>query len=213
MSFTIYQNKLLYLIRRFVLDNGFAPQPHQLALMSGSNIEEVEHTLLVLEDAHTLTMNPNSFDIWSAPPFTLYPSTFLISTEEKIWWANCTWCAFGISVLADRDTQIFTRTAGSKELLTIHISEGQVMETNYVVHIPFSANLRSTEFSHCADIFTFEKESDVIAWCRQFNKPKGQLVPLKKLWSVSKQWYSYYMNIEVEQTDKDRMSILDQLMN
>jgi hypothetical protein len=189
-----YQNKLRYLINRFIFDKGFAPDVNQLSALSKTTIFEVENGLKALADNHALVLHPNSLEIWIAHPFALFPTLFWVRTEEKQWWGNCAWCSFGIASLTTENTRIYTKLEGEEHPLTIHIRTSRVVENDYVAHFPVPASkFWDNVIYTCANILIFKKEKDIDEWCLRHNKPKGQVIPLDQLWELSKLWYGNYI--------------------
>ncbi len=199
-----YQNNLRYLINRFIFDNGFAPTTDQLASLSQTSLPEVEEGLSALADSHALVLHPNSFDIWVAHPFALFPTLFWVKTADKQWWGNCTWCSFGIAVLAKTDMQIFTKLDGEQEPVVINIKDDKVTDADYVVHFPIPASkLWDNVIYTCANILTFKTEADIDAWCKRHNKPKGHVMTVEKLWALSKLWYGNYLDPDFKRKTKE----------
>jgi hypothetical protein len=190
-----YLNRLRYLINRYIFDNGFAPTYTQLALLSDSSQNEARQGLQALADSHALVLHPNSFEIWVAHPFALFPTLFWVKTSEKQWWGNCAWCSLGIASLTNTDTEIFTKLEGEQEPLSIYVSKGQVLEKDYVVHFAIpAAKLWDNVIYTCANILIFENENAVDNWCKRHNKPKGAVVPIEQAWTLSKIWYGNYLD-------------------
>jgi hypothetical protein len=199
-----YQNRLRYFINRFIFDNGYAPTTNQLASLSDTTSREVEQGLQALADNHALVLHPNSFEIWVAHPFALFPTLFWVKAADKHWWGNCTWCSFGIAALTKTDTQIFTKLEGEEEPLTINIKGNKVIEEDYVVHFPIPANkFWDNVIYTCANILTFKGENDIEAWCKRHNKPKGHVMPIGKLWTLSRLWYGNYLDPDFRRKTKD----------
>jgi hypothetical protein len=82
-----FQNKLRYHINQFIFDNGFAPTVPELAGITQKNRAIIESSLRALADHHALVLHPNTFDIWVAHPFALFPTLFWVRAGDKKWWA------------------------------------------------------------------------------------------------------------------------------
>lgn len=204
MNSNDYQNRLRYLINLFIFDNGFAPATNQLASLSDTSNHEVEQGLQALADNHALVLHPNSCDIWVAHPFALFPTLFWVKTADKNWWGNCAWCSFGIAALAKTDIQIFTKLDGEEEPLIISIKDDKIIDTDYVVHFPIPASkFWDNVIYTCANILTFKTESEIEAWCKRHNKPKGYVMSIEKVWGLSKLWYGNYLDPDFKRKTRE----------
>ena len=198
-----FQNKIRYHINRFIFDNGFAPSVDELVKLTVTDTEKVEQGLKVLADNHALVLHPNSFDIWVAHPFALFPTLFWVKSADKQWWGNCTWCSFGIATLTNAETEIFTKLQGQEEPLTIHIKDNKVVEEDFVVHFPIPASkFWDNVIYTCANVLTFRNENEVDEWCKRHNKPKGQVLPIGQVWELSKLWYGNYLDKDFKRKTK-----------
>lgn len=190
-----FQNKLRYHINRYIFDNGFAPSADELSEITGTNINEIQQGLIALADNHALVLHPNSFDIWIAHPFALYPTLFWVKTKDKEWWGNCTWCSLGIASMAKTDTDINTKAGGEEETLTIRVHHGKIVEKNLFVHFPISAKRFWDNVVYtCSNMLTFKSEKDIDEWCSKHRIEKGEVVPLEQVWELAKLWYGNYLD-------------------
>jgi hypothetical protein len=190
-----FQNKLRYHINQFIFDNGFAPTVPELAGITQKNRAIIESSLRALADHNALVLHPNTFDIWVAHPFALFPTLFWVRAGDKKWWGNCTWCSLGIATLTNTDTDIYTKLEGTEEPIIIQVKDGKVMDENYVVHFPLPAKRTWDNVIHfCANTLTFRGERDVYHWCDQHRVTKGQVLPINQVWELAKLWYGYYLD-------------------
>ncbi|OJJ14594.1 hypothetical protein BKI52_41915 [marine bacterium AO1-C] len=193
---TTFPEKIRYHINQFIFDQGFAPSPTQLAKLSHSSEEEVKVALDHLVEKHTLVLHPNSFKIWVAHPFALFPTLFWVTSDDKSWYSNCTWCSFGIAALCQpKDVQIHTKLSGEKEAATIHIVNGEVQEKDWLVHFPIPAKkFWNNVIYTCANMLTFESTNAVEEWCEQHHVNQGEIKPLPQVWELAKIWYGNYLS-------------------
>ncbi len=70
---------------------GRAPRPDEI----GEEGEILEGWRL-LHDAHALVLEPDSDAIRMAHPFSAVPTPYRVYANERWWYANCAWDAFGI---------------------------------------------------------------------------------------------------------------------
>jgi hypothetical protein len=198
------QNKMRYHINRFIFDNGFAPTVDDLASLLQIKSDPVKQTLKSLADSHALVLHPNSFDIWVAHPFALFPTLFWVKTAGKEWWGNCTWCSFGIATLTKTDTNIYTKLKGEEEPLLVQIRDNEIVQKDYVVHFPIPAGkFWDNVLYTCSMILIFKNENEVDNWCKQHNKPKGEVLPVSKVWELAEVWYGNYLDPDFVRKTKE----------
>jgi hypothetical protein len=191
-------------VNRFIFDHGFAPTVEQLAKALDVDKIEIENGLRELANNHAIVLHPNSFDIWVAHPFALFPTLFWVSTKEKQWWGNCPWCSFGIASLTNTDTDIFTRLKGEQEAIKIEIRNHEVVQKDYVVHFPIPARRFWNNVVYtCSMMLVFRNETEIDKWCRQHNKPKGEVLPIEQVWSLAKIWYGNYLDTNFKRKTKE----------
>lgn len=198
------QNKIRLGVNQYIFDNGFAPTVEQLCQILELGNTEIETGLKALADNHAIVLHPNSFDIWVAHPFALFPTLYWVTTKEKQWWGNCPWCSFGIASLTKTDTEIFTKLKGQAEPLKIEIREGKILQTEYFVHFPVPAKKFWDNVVYtCAMVQIFKTESEIDDWCKQHNMPKGEVLPIAKVWELAQIWYGNYLDKDFKLKTKD----------
>ena len=198
------QNKIRYEVYRFIFDNGYAPTVSQLSALLTTEGNKIEAGLKALADNHAIVLHPNSYDIWVAHPFALYPTLFWVKTKHKHWWGNCPWCSFGIASLTKTDTDIFTKLKGQDEPLLIEIRNTQVVQKNYVVNFPISASKFWNNIIYtCSMMLIFKNETQIDEWCKQHNKPKGEVLPIEQVWKLAQLWYGKYLDPDFKGKTKE----------
>jgi hypothetical protein len=198
------QDKIRYQVNRFIFDNGFAPSVTQLADLLALPTAEIETGLTALANNHAIVLHPNSFDIWVAHPFALFPTLFWVKTDDQQWWGNCPWCSMGVASLTKKDTEIFTKLKGQQDPLKIEIINNKVVQKNYVVHFPIPARqFWDNVIYTCSMMLIFENESDIDEWCKQHNKPKGEVLPIEQVWELAQIWYGNYLAPDFKRKTKE----------
>ena len=189
------QDQVRFHINRFVFDNGYAPTSLYLAQQLNVGEEIINNELKKLADNHALVLHPNSFKIWVAHPFALFPTLFWVKCADKTWWGNCVWCSLGIASLTKANTSIFTRIKGEEESIQIDIVDGQVSQKDLVVHYPVPAKkLWDNVMYTCSTMLVFKNESDVDNWCSQHNVKKGEVHSIETAWKLAQLWYGNYLD-------------------
>lgn len=198
------QNQVRYQINRFIFDKGYAPNVEQLAERLNTGPDEVKTGLLSLADNHALVLHPNSYDIWVAHPFALFPTLFWVKTADREWWGNCTWCSLGIASLTKADTNISTKLMGEESSIVLQIRNGEIMQKDYFVHFSIPAGkIWDNVIYTCSMMLVYKSESQIDAWCKQHNKPKGEVVPIAQVWELAKLWYGNYLDTDFKIKTKE----------
>ena len=198
------QNKIRGQINRFIFDNGFAPTIDQLEVLLNLDKETMQKGLQALADNHAITLHPNSYEIWSAQPFALFPTLCWVKTKDKQWWGNCPWCSMGIASFTKTDTDIFTKLKGEEVPLTIEIRNKIIVQKDYVVHYPMpTKKVWDNVIYFCSMVIIFRNEAEVDEWCKQHNKPKGKVLPIEQMWELAKIWYGNYIDFDYKHKTKE----------
>ncbi len=190
-----FQNRIRYHINQYIFDFGFAPSNDELAANTSSTKSEVENALQALADNHALVLHPGTRKLWVVHPFALDPTLFWVTSGNKQWWGNCTWCSLGIATLTNSDTKIFTKLNGEQHPLVIEVKDRTIVDPDYLVHFPIPAKRTWDNVIHfCANTLTFKSEADIDSWCKRHGTLKGEVVPIIQVWELAKLWYGYYLH-------------------
>ncbi len=119
--------------RRFV-ELGRAPTPDEVAAAAGITTDAVRAGWRRLQDGHALVLDADG-SIAMANPFAGRPTPFRVTADERSWFANCGWDAFGIGAALGVDSVIHTACPDCAERLTIHVRDGRPTETEAVWHV------------------------------------------------------------------------------
>ena len=123
-----FQDIVRIQVNRHIFNHGFAPTTIELARDLKSTESEIKAGLKQLSDNHAIVLHPNSFDIWVAHPFALFPTLFWVEAGDRKWWGNCTWCSLGIASLTNRNTRIYTKVSGESTPLQIDIIDNKIVQ-------------------------------------------------------------------------------------
>ena len=74
-----------------------------------------------------------------APPFSGVPTAFPVEANEKRYYANCVWDAYGIAAALDCDAISHASDGHSGEQLTLEVKNGQPVLKSYVAHFAVPA--------------------------------------------------------------------------
>jgi hypothetical protein len=186
---------LHYQIIKFFVDFGYAPQTAELAVALAAEEDAVEAALYRLAQNHGVVLHPHSARIWVAHPFSAAPTNFLVHCPGSRWWGNCAWCSLGVAALLKRDVTITTTLGADGRQVDLHIKDGRVVETDFVVHFPVPMRHAWDNVIYtCSTMLLFESEQQVERWCADHRIPQGDVQPVETIWEFSKVWYGNHLN-------------------
>lgn len=198
------QHNIRYQVNRFIFEKGYAPTVEQLSELLAVDKTLIKKGLSTLANEQMIVLHPNSYEIWVAHPFALFPTLFWVKTKDKQWWGNCAWCSLGIASLAKTDTEILTKLNGQEKSAVIEIKNNEIMQKNYVAHFPIPAkNFWDNVIYTCSMMLVFENEAEIDTWCHQHNKPKGEVLPIEQVWQLAQIWYGNYVNQDFQLKTKE----------
>ncbi|KAM0518129.1 hypothetical protein ACHAPE_004536 [Trichoderma viride] len=187
-------------IMRFYLDNGRPPTLEELTKSTDLAPETVSKSLKQLEDLHHLVLYkegvPSPTPIAMIHPFSHLPTAYHLQCGDRSWWANCSWCGFGLVSMLLRENpkpSVLLRVlSGSRnDELQIEWRNGEMVTTgckDYVDH--FSVPLRnsgSTSVTHAQPFNSSNRKPR-----RNHGKhgvSKGALISFEQLLELAKEWY------------------------
>jgi hypothetical protein len=191
----VTNSNLHYTIIKHIIDKGFAPDTETLASLLNASTAEVEQGLRDLQDYHGVVLHPNSTKIWVIHPFSLAPTNFLVRSSKGVWWGNCAWCSLGVAALLNEDVTITTRLGAYDKQVVIHITDGQVQETNLYIHFPIPMKQAWDNVIYtCNNMLVFDSEEEIDNWSRRHHIPKGDVQPIANVWEFSKKWYGNHLD-------------------
>lgn len=116
------------------------PTSADVASAMGSSVAEVEQAFQRLYEKRLLVLEPGSSSrIRMAPPFSGIETQHRVKIEEKIYFANCAWDAFGIAAALKRDADIESTCGDCDEPLPFQIRDGKPLPQDCVVHFAVPA--------------------------------------------------------------------------
>ncbi len=199
-------------ILQFIIDRGYAPEVDELAAQLGRTPSEITQSLYALQEYHGVVLHPNSTRIWVIHPFSLAPTNFAIRSETRVWWGNCAWCSLGAAALLNRDVAITTTLGADGKQVTIHIRNGQIVETGYYVHFPIPMIKAWDNVTYtCSTMLLFEHPDDIERWCSDHHIAQGDVQPIEHIWQFSRAWYGNHLNPQWEKwTNQQAKEIFEQ---
>lgn len=212
MSCQVSSSTLHYVIIKSIIEHGYAPELDELAQALNAPENEVAVGLRMLEAEHGVVLHPNQTKIWVIHPFSLAPTNFLVRCQDKEWWGNCAWCSLGVAALLNRDVTITTTLGANDKQTTLHIQDGQLVETDFYVHFPIRMlQAWDNVIYTCSTMLLFETEQQIDRWSKTHRIAKGDVQPIAKIWDFSKVWYGNHLNPDWKKwTSEEAKQIFDQ---
>ena len=195
VNHTVNNSSLHHAILSFLIERGFAPDVAELAAMLETSETDVMAGLQALQEYHGVVLHPNSSKVWVIHPFATAPTNFVVKSAKGQWWGNCAWCSLGVAALLAQDVSITTTLGAMGEQITLQIKDGQLVDSDYVVHFPVPMrNAWDNVMYTCSVMLIFKNESEVDLWCAAHRIPKGDVQPISRIWEFSKAWYGNHLN-------------------
>jgi hypothetical protein len=129
----------LHLYDRFLAD-GRPPTAAETAEALGLPTKEAQAAYERLERAHVIVLAPGTTDVWMANPLSAVPTPFrVITDDERSWWGNCVWDAFGVLAMVGADGVVDTSCPDCGERLELRVRDGELEPVEAVVHFAVPA--------------------------------------------------------------------------
>ncbi len=118
------------------------PGLDEIALALDLSLPEVKKALEELDALHALFLDPGTYQVHIANPFSGLPDTgFVVDVGGKTYWANCAWDSYGvIAALQAENGDIRAACAYDGQPLHLKVRDGQAISAGEVIHfqVPFS---------------------------------------------------------------------------
>jgi len=117
------------------------PTSTEVASAIDSSVPEVVQAFQRLYEKRLLVLEPGSLShIRMAPPFSGIETQHRVKIEDKIYFANCAWDAFGIAAALKRDADIESACMDCDEPMTFQIRDGKPLPQECVIHFAVPAS-------------------------------------------------------------------------
>jgi len=111
------------------LELGRAPTPDELG-----EHESVLASWRRLHDAHALVLNPATDELLMANPLSAVPTAYRVNADDRWWYANCAWDAFGVLAALHDDGRIETSCADCGEPLAVEVQDEHPDDESLLFH-------------------------------------------------------------------------------
>ncbi|KAH7024478.1 putative transmembrane protein [Microdochium trichocladiopsis] len=191
-------SRLHHFIIASFLNDQRPPMVSEIAAHFQTDTTAAREALRALADYHGVVLHPHSDEIWVAHPFSAAPTTCVVSSAGRKWWGNCAWCSLGVMHLARGTSSTFTtRTGAIGDEVTLSVEDGQLRETDFVVHFPVPMrNVWDNVIYICSVQLLFRDEAEVEEWCATRGIPKGDVRPVQQVWDFAREWYGRHADAD-----------------
>ena len=121
-----------------IVETGAAPAAGDVARAHDREARAVEQTYRALAASHVIVLQPDTLDIWSAPPFSAVRTAFRVNVGRARRYAPCAWDAFGIPAALKADAIIEGRCAWSGEPIPCGVERGRAYGDG-IIHLLVAA--------------------------------------------------------------------------
>ena len=113
---------------------GHAPGAAEVAAEAGMTAEDVEAGWRRLHEAHALVLDADTGGLLMANPFSAAPTAYRVRVDDRWWYGNCAWDAFGICAALHAGGRIETSCADCGELLAVQVAGERPDDESAVFH-------------------------------------------------------------------------------
>jgi hypothetical protein len=189
--------RLHYELIRGLVETCAIPARDELQRLLGCSSAELDRAFEELADAHGVVLHPASHDVWAIHPFSLAPTVFLVESGRRQWWANCAWCALGITAIV-REPCIITTTLGAeREQVQLTVKDGQVSPGDLVVHFPVPMTRAWDNVVYtCSTMLMFRDGQQVAEWSARHRISRGDIQPVTRVLELARLWYGEHLRAD-----------------
>lgn len=126
-------------IYRAIADTGKAPTIAQVAAKLGQSATAIREAFQRLLAKRLLVLEPGTFEIRMAPPFSAVPTLFAVAAAGKSYFANCVWDAYGIAAALHQDVNVSTSCGCCGEPMTLAVRQSTPVQTLGLAHFAVPA--------------------------------------------------------------------------
>jgi hypothetical protein len=87
-----------------------------------------------LHDEHALVLNPATNEIRMANPFSAVPTAYRVRADDRWWYANCAWDAFGVLAALGVDGRVESSCPDCAEPYAIEVDHRRIDRPDLLFH-------------------------------------------------------------------------------
>ncbi|MEZ4362380.1 MAG: organomercurial lyase [Kofleriaceae bacterium] len=175
----------------FLAARGAPPTADELAARTGLSRDEIFDSLRRLDALGSVSLRPQTLELWTAPPFSATPTLFRVNLNSDLYWGSCAWSALGVCALAGQPGTIRGSLGGEGEDVEVTVGEdGPSAPMPLLVHfaIPAARWADSLPYTHNMTLL-FRTVDEVDSWAERRRLPRGAVVPIQQAWKLAVEWY------------------------
>lgn len=175
----------------FLAAGGAPPTADEIATRTCLSRDEVFDSLRRLDALGSVTLRPQTLELWEAPPFSATPTLFRVRSGDALYWGSCAWSALGICVLAGSSGVVEASLGGEGQDVRVEVTaEGPRTAEPLFVHfaIPAARWSDSLPYAHSMTLL-FRSVDEVDQWCERRRLPRGEVVALEQAYRLAQAWY------------------------
>jgi hypothetical protein len=119
---------------RLFVELGRAPSIDETAAATGASPHEVWTGWQRLHDGHALVLQLHTRELRMANPFSAVPTAYRVLADDRWWYANCAWDAFGVCAALHVDGRIEASCADCGQPITVHVRDEQPDDGSLLFH-------------------------------------------------------------------------------
>lgn len=113
---------------------GRAPSAGEAASRAAIAEDDVVEGWRRLHDEHAVVLDAATGELRMANPFSAVPTPHRVHADDRWWYANCAWDAFGICAALHTDGRIETICPDCGETMEIEVREGWLDDETLLFH-------------------------------------------------------------------------------
>ena len=113
---------------------GRAPRVEEVAERAGTAEDDVLEGWSRLHGKHAVVLDALTGELRMANPFSAVPTAYRVHANERWWYANCAWDAFGICAALHTDGRIETICPDCGASLEIEVRDGRSSDESLLFH-------------------------------------------------------------------------------
>jgi hypothetical protein len=118
----------------FILRIGRVPRVQEIATSRAADERSVREGLQRLADAHAFVVGHDG-EIAMAHPFSAFPTSYTVVSDDVSFWANCAWDALAIPAMLGISARVDARCHCScADPITLDFASGMLVPVDAVVH-------------------------------------------------------------------------------
>ncbi len=116
------------------VESGSAPTAEMVAAAVGATVDDTLRGWARLHDAHALVLQTDRRGLRMANPFSAVPTAYRVNANDRWWYANCAWDAFGVCAALHSDGIIETSCADCGDAITVQVRGEQPDDPAILFH-------------------------------------------------------------------------------